>query len=1074
MRFLSVAERELRAAARRKGLYRLRWYTAVGFFVLFLWLGWATDAFKNRSGGKDLFEVFSVLVFLYCLLVGATGTADCLSRERREGTLGLLFLTNLNSAEIIAGKLCSSILGAVYPLLAIFPILALPVLLGGIMPAQLGHTMLALLNAIFFAVTAGMVASAVSVRQFPAIALATGLALVGGLGVAGLAEVLRHFGPSKTLASAVGACCPLTTLLAADAAGGARLGMFWWSLIAVPCWSWIGLGLVAWWVARTWRDRPKRTFFWSGFSLGQRWSERSRAARKVFRTRLLGINPLFWLAGRARVSSSVFMALTVAIVLLAILVIGPLFEAAVPAGAISSVVGFTFGWGVATLALHALALYYAAFVAAQRLAEDRESGSLELILSTPTSVRTISRGLWLAFARRMFFPAVVVILAQGFLLWLVVLTTLMESPGDFPPGLTPGRLLWHLLLDQPMAGFRFNWAMAFFVRANLLALVLLLTAWITLGWVARWLGLRLKHPGFAPLTALALGFVPPGLLFGLLCYAFDQWGLSRIPERRYIPLLMWLAFVLGVQHCLLLSVWAASRLRRDLRAVATGCLEPRPRWRLPRRHTVLRLAGAAVVLPLLLTLLVVGYYGYQNWRSRRDWKAFQQELRQRGQALDLASVMPGPVPDEQNFARAEAFLNLLTVRTNTTSVGKLLGGSFNVSRVELPPVQAARNLMPWLQRLPLDLEAQFKWLDPKRAAPAISNRIESAAAVCAGLAPLAETLRALAEAASARSRFQITTNRDASVVFQDNPQELLALAHAHFLFELRASARLASGEPTGAAEDVLTSLRLVDLARQSPDASGVPRAQILLARSLQPLWEGVIEQRWNESQLATFQSELARFDLIAGYTNAVRRVVLAHLETWRAIPDSGKPSVSIPVAGGYSRREEWAWQPRAWWLDNCIQLHRASEKVLAGVDAASGKLAMTYSWSDFDGLSLDQPTQVLLQQNWWSPGPAQVALAQTAVNQTIVACALERYRLAHGDYPENLDALVPRYLEKIPPDCARGRPVFYQREGADRFTLLGFGPNGINDHGKPGTDDWLWAFPALPTNAPPPKATGRK
>ena len=37
MRFLTVAERELRAAARRKGTYVIRWVTAAGFFLLLIW-----------------------------------------------------------------------------------------------------------------------------------------------------------------------------------------------------------------------------------------------------------------------------------------------------------------------------------------------------------------------------------------------------------------------------------------------------------------------------------------------------------------------------------------------------------------------------------------------------------------------------------------------------------------------------------------------------------------------------------------------------------------------------------------------------------------------------------------------------------------------------------------------------------------------------------------------------------------------------------------------------------------------------------------------------------------------------
>src|SRR4029450_9155121 len=86
MRFLSVADRELRAAARHKTTYRTRWITAAIFFVLLVWLLWAFNGFKNRRAVSEIFEVFSVLTFIYCLITGTARTADCISSERREGT----------------------------------------------------------------------------------------------------------------------------------------------------------------------------------------------------------------------------------------------------------------------------------------------------------------------------------------------------------------------------------------------------------------------------------------------------------------------------------------------------------------------------------------------------------------------------------------------------------------------------------------------------------------------------------------------------------------------------------------------------------------------------------------------------------------------------------------------------------------------------------------------------------------------------------------------------------------------------------------------------------------------------
>jgi ABC-type transport system involved in multi-copper enzyme maturation permease subunit len=182
MRFLSVADRELRSAARQKVTYRTRWMTAALFFGLLLWLLWALDGFNNRRAGPELFKFLSILTFLYCLFLGTALTADCISAERREGTLGLLFLTNLNSAEIIAGKLCSTALASVYGLVAIVPMLALPLLMGRITFGYFARTVLGLLNGILFGLAAGFLASVLCKRQFTAIALALGatVSLGGG------------------------------------------------------------------------------------------------------------------------------------------------------------------------------------------------------------------------------------------------------------------------------------------------------------------------------------------------------------------------------------------------------------------------------------------------------------------------------------------------------------------------------------------------------------------------------------------------------------------------------------------------------------------------------------------------------------------------------------------------------------------------------------------------------------------------------------------------------------------------------------------------------------------------------
>jgi hypothetical protein len=89
-----------------------------------------------------------------------------------------------------------------------------------------------------------------------------------------------------------------------------------------------------------------------------------------------------------------------------------------------------------------------------------------------------------------------------------------------------------------------------------------------------------------------------------------------------------------------------------------------------------------------------------------------------------------------------------------------------------------------------------------------------------------------------------------------------------------------------------------------------------------------------------------------------------------------------------------------------------------------------------------------------------MARNQTLVNEAFVACGLERYRLAHGQYPETLDALLPQFAEKLPHDIIGGQPLKYHRTADGRFVLYSVGWNGKDDGGVVGKaveeGDWVW------------------
>jgi hypothetical protein len=97
--------------------------------------------------------------------------------------------------------------------------------------------------------------------------------------------------------------------------------------------------------------------------------------------------------------------------------------------------------------------------------------------------------------------------------------------------------------------------------------------------------------------------------------------------------------------------------------------------------------------------------------------------------------------------------------------------------------------------------------------------------------------------------------------------------------------------------------------------------------------------------------------------------------------------------------------------------------------------------------------------------------AQSSVDLARVACALERYRLVHGEFPETLDALAPQFIEKLPHDVINGQPLHYRRTNGGQFILYSVGWNEKDDGGVVeirGSDgwvdiekgDWVWRYPS--------------
>src|SRR4026209_2138549 len=122
MNVLPVISRELRVQARQPFTFRLRLFGVLSLLIASGWFLVGISSEKNL--GAVLFAILHRTLFCATLLLVTFSAVDCLSRERREGTLGLLFLTPLRALDIVLAKVLAHGVRAVTLVLAVIPVFA--------------------------------------------------------------------------------------------------------------------------------------------------------------------------------------------------------------------------------------------------------------------------------------------------------------------------------------------------------------------------------------------------------------------------------------------------------------------------------------------------------------------------------------------------------------------------------------------------------------------------------------------------------------------------------------------------------------------------------------------------------------------------------------------------------------------------------------------------------------------------------------------------------------------------------------------------------------------------------------
>ncbi len=174
MTVLPIIGRELRAAARQSFSYHLRVLGVAAMLLAAILFGMDNGLRTDR--GDELFASLHFTLFIAIWVLVPFLAADCISRERREGTLGLLFLTHLKPSGVVMAKGVVHGLRAMTLWIAVLPVVAIPILMGGVSWTQVVLSVLINFSALLCALAAGLLASAYSKTWLSALVRAACLA----------------------------------------------------------------------------------------------------------------------------------------------------------------------------------------------------------------------------------------------------------------------------------------------------------------------------------------------------------------------------------------------------------------------------------------------------------------------------------------------------------------------------------------------------------------------------------------------------------------------------------------------------------------------------------------------------------------------------------------------------------------------------------------------------------------------------------------------------------------------------------------------------------------------------------
>jgi hypothetical protein len=234
--------------------------------------------------------------------------------------------------------------------------------------------------------------------------------------------------------------------------------------------------------------------------------------------------------------------------------------------------------------------------------------------------------------------------------------------------------------------------------------------------------------------------------------------------------------------------------------------------------------------------------------------------------------------------------------------------------------------------------------------------------------------------------------------------------------------------------------------------------------------EGTRMEAWQEPQLAALQEQLKEINLRPYMTGA-----FATEQVW---VNASVEMTPLTKMGKFWRPSEkpadqtemlsfpYSAVPRGWYYQNmvvCANFHQ----VFIDDFSSAGQLVVPHKLDLFDPTMdalVSRRSPFILLAAMAIPNYRRAATTcthiQTLANQAQIVCALERHRLARGQYPATLEELTPQFIEKIPRDLIGGQPPHYRRNADGTFLLYSIGWTEQDHGGQAGSKvaegDWVW------------------